>query len=175
MSVVALKQKTTSAISASISPTGEIKENIQVTLKEITVAHRDNIARVKDLTSIIESWNARVSLVGRKIEDARKSNPEAIYSLEVMEDQAKRYALGYTEKLKEEREYGLKIEQSIPQLTTVLRQLEAIEKVSLLDEKLQKITAGTDIAEGRLQVFNTREIQTLIHTAHALVELKKEK
>lgn len=175
MSVVALKQKNTSVVSASASPTGEIKETIQATLTEITVVHRDNIAHAKDLSSLIESWNERISLVGRKIEDARKSNPEALYSLEVMQDQAKRYALGYSEKLKEEQEYGLKIEQSIPQLTTVLRQLEAIEKVSLLDEKLQKITAGTDIAEGRLQVFNTREIQSLIHTAHALVELKKEK
>lgn len=175
MSIVALKQKNNSSVSTSGSPTGEIKETIQATLTEITLAHSDNIARAKDLSSLIESWNDRITLVGKKLADARKNNPEAVYSLEVMQDQAKRYALGYVKKLEEEHEYGLKIEQSIPQLTTVLRQLEAIEKVSLLDEKLQKITAGTGIADGRLQVFNTREIQSLIHTANALVELKKEK
>lgn len=175
MSVVAIKEKA-GIEKANASQAGTaIKEQIEATLGEVTASHRETLARAKELTSLIEAWNERIKIAKQKIDFAQKNMPDAVYSFEVLHDQAKRYTLGYTEQLQEEEAYSLKIEESIPKLTAVLRQLESIEKVSLLDEKLQKITAGTNIAEGRLQVTNTREVQTLLHTAQALVELKKGK
>lgn len=153
----------------------QIKEQIQATLADVQETHKENLKRSKDLESLIASWQSRIVLASKKIADAKKNNPDAVYSLEVLKDQAERYALGYTKQLEDEKEYRAAVEKSIPQLNTTLRQLEAIDKVSLLDAKLQKVTAGTDIANDRLPVTNTRDIQVLLHTAQALVELKKGK
>ena len=171
----ALTQRKADPAKQGISSTSPaIKDQIQKTLNEITATHKENFAREQDLHSLIRAWEERLKLVEKKIQAAKKSNPDAVHSLEVMKDQAHRYALSYQETMKQEREYAQKVEESIPKLTSVLRQLEAIDKVSLLDAKLQKMTAGTTIAEGRLEVTNTRDLQALLHTAQALVELKKE-
>jgi ABC-type transporter Mla subunit MlaD len=175
MSVVATQRKSDIETSGVASNSPVIKDQIQETLNEIKATHKQNIERDQDLNSLIEAWNERLKLVARKIQEAKKSTPDAVHSLEVMQDQAQRYVLSYKDTLKQEKEYAQKVSESIPQLTVVLRQLEAIDKVSLLDAKLQKITEGTNIAEGRLAVTNTRDLQILLHTAQALVELKKGK
>lgn len=175
MSALAIRRKATVEKNESSLGKNEIKDQIQATLSDVEVTHRENIERSTNLKSLIASWESRVVLVTKKIEDARKNNPDAVYSLEVLQDQAQRYSLGYAKQLQDEEAYGIEVEKSIPQLTSTLRQLEAIDKVSLLDLKLQKVTAGTDIANDRLQITNTREIQVLLHTAQALVELKKGK
>lgn len=175
--MTALATRTNAVVSKQkgLIATPAIKEQIQTTLSDVETTHQENIVRSKNLRSLISSWNSRIALVAKKIEDAKENNPDALYSLEVLQDQAQRYALGYAKQLEDEDEYRLAVEKSIPQLTATLRQLEAIDKVSLLDAKLQKITAGTDIANDRLPVTNTRDIQILLHTAQALVELKKGK
>lgn len=153
----------------------EIKAQIQETLVDVEQTHYESLERSRNLKSLIASWAQNLELVQKKIADAKVNTPDAVYSLEVLEDQAKRYSLGYEKQLEEEEAYDAEIEKSIPKLTATLRQLEAIDKVTLLDEKLQKLTAGTDIATDRLAVTNTRDIQVLLHTAQALVELKKGK
>lgn len=175
MSALAIFRKTNLVKSDSVAGKTVIKDQIQATLNDVEATHKSNQERANNLRSLIKSWDASAALAAAKIEDAKKSNPDAVYSLEVLEDQAKRYSLSYAMQLQEEEEYGKQIEESIPKLTTTLRQLEAIDKVSLLDAKLQKITAGTDIADNRLAITNTRDIQVLLHTAQALVELKKGK
>lgn len=175
MSAVAKLSKSDLARKEAPSGKSAIRTQIESTLTDVQATHQESLNRIQNLTSLIVSWNDNVSLVAKKIEDAKENAPEAVYALEVLEDQAKRYALGYENQLKEEEAYGDDISKNIPKLTATLRQLEAIDKVTLLDEKLQKLTAGTDIANDRLKITNTRDIQVLLHTAQALVELKKGK
>lgn len=175
MSAVATLSKSALAKKETSSGKSYIKDQIQVTLSDVQATRQENQNRLRNLRSLISSWEENLTLVSRKIADAKASKPDAVHSLEVLEDQAKRYVLGYAKQLEDEEAYGTELEGSIPKLTATLRQLEAIDKVTLLDEKLQKLTAGTDIANDRLAITNTRDIQVLLHTAQALVELKKGK
>lgn len=172
---MAWKSKTKEIASAEIP----MKERLQATISSLDEQLKASVTSRSTALVNLQSWNDRVAYAQEMI--AGTDDPDALEALGILEAQAKGYVSLYETSSTEDDGYIASLETQLAKLKETLSSLDLIEKKKELNEHLRSISSGMTAkssAKDLTQASGTaesREIDNLIHTAKALIELKSDK
>lgn len=162
-----------------VAPEVPMKERLQTTIKSLESQLKTSVSARDKARSNLHSWEERVAYAQDMISGT--DDPDALEALGILEAQAKEYVAIYETASTEDNGYIVSLETQLGKLKETLASLDLIEKKKELNEHLRSISSGMtaqNSAKALTQASGTaesREIDSLIHTAKALIELKSDK
>lgn len=172
---MARKNKVAESVDSSVP----MKERLQKTITSVESQLHSSRATRTSAQKNEKEWNQRVLYAQDMI--AGTDDPDALEALGILKAQAEEYHALYSGTSNEDNEYIASLESQLAKLKATLSSLDLIEKKRELNEHLRSISSGTAIPGSTKALAQTsgtaesREIDSLIHTAKALIELKSDK
>lgn len=162
-----------------VAPEIPMKERLQTTISSLEEQMKASVTARDKAKSNLQSWNERVAYAQDMISGT--DDADALEALGILEAQAKEYVSIYEKSSTEDDGYIVSLSTQLEKLKDTLSSLDLIEKKKELNEHLRSISSGMtaqNSAKALTQASGTaesREIDSLIHTAKALIELKSDK
>lgn len=172
---MARKSKAVEAVDSSVP----MKERLQKTITSVESQLHTSRETRKTAQTNEKSWKDRVAYAEDMI--AGTDDPDALEALGILKSQAEEYHALYSGTSGEDNEYITSLEIQLSKLKATLASLDLIEKKRELNEHLRSISSGKTVPDANKAVAvnsgtaESREIDSLIHTAKALIELKSDK
>lgn len=154
-----------------------IKERLLETIKSLEERLSTSRTTQREARKNEREWKERVAYARELLEGTK--DPDAIEAITILKSQAEEYHAIYTKSSTEDNDYIASIEDQLSKLRKSLETLDLMEKKKELTEHLRSIASKGSIAaipQGESSgTVESREIDSLIHTAQALVELRGDK
>jgi predicted nucleic acid-binding Zn-ribbon protein len=172
---MARKNKTKDAVDSAVP----MKERLEKTISSIETQLKASQEAQDQAKSNEKAWQERVLYAQDMI--AGTDEPDALEALGILEAQAKEYLAVYSAAAVEDNDYIVSLEDQLRKLKSTLSSLDLIEKKRELTEHLRSISSSHAVARATKEIASTmgttesREIDSIIHTAQALIELKSAK
>lgn len=169
------KNKTKEVVSSEVP----MKERLKTTINSLEEQLKTTTSARDAAKSNLNSWNERVAYAQDMISGT--DDPDALEALGILEAQAKEYVGVYESASTEDNGYISSLETQLGKLKETLSSLDLIEKKKELNAHLRSISSGVTAASASKALTQSsgtaesREIDNLIHTAKALIELKSDK
>lgn len=170
-----LKRKT--ANSADVSPPEDIRGKLNKAEYALRHAYHESANRLTGYNLKANNWDERVGRVSKLLFLAKTD--EAKEDLSVMRKQAKDYQTHFTTLAVQEAEYKNSLATQYETVKKALDRFATMDRRLHLAEEIRRMSAGlgepSSDSKDITNNIDLREIEHLIHTSIALLELKEQK
>lgn len=154
--------------------TADIKHKLRAAYQTVERATEDSSINLENHSREHAEWKHRLLRVSR-IMQLTKSE-EAREDLKVLKEQAETFHTHFGEMKAKEKEFHASLAKQLGALQNAYQKFETMERRQELKRDIARLAGNTGAGSGgSAEKIDFREIENIIHTATALIELKEEK
>lgn len=164
-----LSNKTDGSVS-----TADIKNKLFTAYKTVQKATQESLVSLETHTKEYAEWKHRLLRVTRLIQLTKSQ--EAREDLQVLKEQAETFHKHFGEMKAKEKSFHDSLAKQLSSLQNAQQRFETMERRQELKKDIALLAGNANAGSmGSTAKIDFREIENIIHTATALIELKEEK